>query len=121
MVHHAAMAHAVYCSNIIEQVGALEFATSNICHRVLAGERVIAEDIRVGLDSLQEHLNGLIPDTKEQTIDNVVLSRREILQYARAMCFILNAVVNASSPFHEVQIKRTHATLVKGLDIHTHP
>lgn len=47
-LHHSAMAHAVYCSNFIERVGATESITFKICHQVFAGEDVVAEDIKVG-------------------------------------------------------------------------
>ena len=117
-VHHAAMAHAVYCSNFIEQVGATELITLKICHRIFAGEDVVAEDITGGVKNLQEHLTCLIPATKEQTIENVVLSRKEIIQHAKALPYILDKMVNEHAPLTEELILGTHRILVTGLDIH---
>lgn len=102
----------------MEQAGASESITSKICHRVLTGEDVVAEDITVAVDSSQEHLKGLVPATKKQTVENLVLSRRGISQHIRAMAHILNAMVNEDTPLTEAIIPETHRILVTERYIH---
>lgn len=104
------MIRLIFGSNAIEAAGAGYDITLRLCRKVLNGEPV-KEDVDErdpDYKKLQEHLmmQNLPADTTA-----IIRSRREIIQHARALHYIVTQMMLLSHPLSEELILTTHRIL----------
>ena len=111
------MAMVVFGSNAQELAGLGRGQTYKLCMRIFNGEEVDpahieerSEDYAASALFLRSQRGLEKPD-----IDDVVRSRREVIQHAQALKFITDTALNRDRPLTETLIKETHRTLCGGL------
>lgn len=104
----------VYGSNNIETAGSDFRITACLCQDVFHGRPVNIE-IEEGDPAYQQHLQALAKTGRKGTRENVVQSRREVVQHARALSFMIDRIVLNSEPWSEHLILQTHQILYDGL------
>ncbi|KAI0002766.1 fic/DOC family protein [Xylariaceae sp. FL0662B] len=113
-----AMKRAVYSSNQIEQAGLNLNSTMKLLDMVMRGELVEEIDERTPdylaklaqLPSAQESI-------KQKGVSGFIRGRREVVQHAQAMQYMIHEIVVERKPFTEALIKKTHYMLCKGVSI----
>lgn len=113
----SAMIDAIFGSNMIEDAGLDHEETKRLCMKIFDGEDVDPMTIEDRSPEYQASLEAL---RKERGIeaasdDFVIRSRREIIQHAQALKYIVNAALRRDQPLTEDLIKETHAILCKDL------
>jgi hypothetical protein len=110
------MVNAIHSSNHIERAGLDLNITTRICMRMFAGEDVDANDIEERGDEYQAALEQLVKRGDPPTMMMVVRSRREIIQHAKALDLMVEAVVVNGDSFSEELILEAHRVLTLGID-----
>jgi Fic family protein len=110
--------NVVYGSNLIETAGSSIRITLKLCQAVFRGEPV-SPDINELDPTYKEHLENLSENDRKASKENVVQSRREVIQHARALVFMIDSIVLYSKPWSESLILKTHAILHDGLSVDT--
>jgi Fic family protein len=108
------MIEAVFGSNQIEEAGLNERLTVKICRAIFRGIHVDAESYDARDPDYQESLKTQNPSHQE-----IVRSRAEVIQHAKALELITNAVVYNNELLSEELIKTTHRILCLGQDLDT--
>jgi Fic family protein len=112
-----ALARLVYGSNMIESAGSTLVITTQLCRAVFRDQvSEINIDIEETDPTYQEHLAHLHATNRPADHQNVVASRREIVQHAQALAHMINHIVLAKKPWSEQLILDTHRILHAGLD-----
>ena len=111
------MAMVVFGSNAQELAGLGRGQTYKLCMRIFNGEEVDpahieerSEDYAASALFLRSQRGLEKPD-----MEDVVHSRREVIQHAQALKFITDAALNRDRPLSETLIKETHRILCGGL------
>jgi Fic family protein len=104
-----AMIEAVFGSNAIESAGLDERLTAKICRDIFRGIDVKAEDIDERDPDYAELLQK-----GHQGVHEIIRSRAEVIQHAKALKYIVKAIVDNSEPLTEIIIKETHKILCHG-------
>ncbi|KAI9734984.1 MAG: hypothetical protein M1834_002066 [Cirrosporium novae-zelandiae] len=114
---------AIFGSNQIERVGLGLDETIKICEQIFEGESVDAE-VSEGSEEYEKALVYLIAKLKKgkgeenhkPSKELIIQSRREVIQHARVLQYITNALVIKDQLMTEDLIKETHRILTKGID-----
>ena len=113
------MARAIFGSNMQEEAGLSHEQTYRLCMRIFNGEDIDpaaveerSEEYAASIRFLQQQ-RGLMKPSQE----DVVRSRREVIQHAQAMSYLANAALNCDQPLSGELIKETHRILCQGLPI----
>ncbi|KAK4035350.1 Filamentation induced by cAMP/death on curing-related protein [Parachaetomium inaequale] len=113
----AALASVVYGSNMIESAGSTLAITTQLCRAVFRGR---TSDISIAIDetdpAYEEDLAHLRATNRPANHQHVVASRREIVQHAQALAYMVNHIVIATKPWSEQLILDIHRILHDGLD-----
>jgi Fic family protein len=111
-----ALSAMIFASNYIEKVGATHDITLKICRDIFAGIQVPLE--------IPEHdkeyakiREFLITQNKKSDHEAIVRTRREIVQHAYALKFIIRHVVVYNESLSEDLILKTHKILCNGIDL----
>lgn len=110
------MAHVVYGSNHIERAGMGLDETLSICRDIFDGLDVDAANV----DERTPTYEALLAELRSRNIRNpgktdIIRSRREVIQHAQAMKYILDAALNRDEPLSEELILETHRRLCDGI------
>ncbi|KAL2016758.1 hypothetical protein VTK56DRAFT_3106 [Thermocarpiscus australiensis] len=105
----------VYGSNMIELAGSSYNITVRLCMAVFRGMPVNA-DIEERDDDYREHLEHLLRSNGQASHDNVLRSRREIIQHAQALNYVIGHIVLNDKHWTEEVILEAHRILHSGLD-----
>lgn len=114
------MADAIYGSNAIERAGSGYETTLDICQRVFRGQAV-PDTIDERTPEYQRCLlelkqNQLIREGQQHEQEIVARARREVIQHAKAMEFLVTAIVHRDQLLTEDLLRQTHAILCDGID-----
>ena len=111
------MAQMIFGSNMIEKAGLDHEVTLRLCMQVFRGEDVNpaalpprGDEYAANLKFLRKQLG--IKDVDE---DQQIRSRREIVQHAQALKYIVDASLNGDKPLTEEIILETHRILTNGI------
>ncbi|KAG7415105.1 Adenosine monophosphate-protein transferase FICD [Fusarium oxysporum f. sp. rapae] len=107
----------VYGSNMIEAVGSSVDITSELCRDIFAGG-IDADDTEISdRDPTYEAIQtDLIVNNKPNAHEDVLQTRREILQHAKAAYYIMNEVAIKGRDLSEEIILETHRLLTYKID-----
>jgi Fic family protein len=107
----------VYGSNMIESVGSTWNITSRLCRGIFRGNEVSANTNKYDAPlDYQDHINHLLWTNRKADKRNVILSRKEVIQHATALNFLIGCVVLDNQPCSEELILETHRIIYEGLD-----
>jgi hypothetical protein len=107
------MAKSIYCSNAIENLGSAWKITEQLCRIVFAGDWPSIDHVD-GHDKHYASEIGMLAATSRGTDKLLIIrSRREIVQHAVAMKFLVELLVVANYPLDEAVIKYTHRILME--------
>ncbi|KAE8155288.1 fido domain-containing protein [Aspergillus avenaceus] len=104
----------IFGSNYIERVGLNLEETVKICERIFRGEYVDPEHIPESEADYEKKLIGAI-HSKTKT-SHIIRSRREVVQHALALDFLITEMVVKDKLLSEDLILRTHHILTKSID-----
>ncbi|KAK3364297.1 fido domain-containing protein [Lasiosphaeria hispida] len=100
----------VYGSNLIETAGSNLRITVKLCRAIFRGEQV--EDIIDEHDpEYKEHIEVLMSTYRKGDHAGVAQSRKEVIQHAKALSFIIDHVILNNEPISEALILETHRIL----------
>lgn len=105
----------VYGSNSIESAGSSLAITAKLCEAVFRGLPVLIE-IPERDESYKQHLEHLLSAGRPAHHGEVIRSRKEILQHAQALSYVIDRVVLNDEPWTEELILEAHRILHDGLD-----
>lgn len=105
----------VYDSNLIESAGTNFRITIKICEDIFRGRKV-SDTIDERDPEYQEHLEALVQTHRNGDFQNVVRSRREVINHAKALNFMIDMVVLENQPLSEELILTTHRILYENMD-----
>ena len=106
----------IFGSNFIEKAGSEHNVTLKICEKIFAGLPVPSEIP----DRDPEYLatrNHLVQQGLDASYSAVIRSRREIIQHAKALKYIVIHMVGFNEPLTENIILSTHGILCDGVDL----
>ncbi|KFY01985.1 hypothetical protein O988_02409 [Pseudogymnoascus sp. VKM F-3808] len=106
----------IFGSNFIEKAGSEHNITLKICEKIFAGVSVPSEIP----DRDPEYLatrNHLIQQGLEASYSAVIRSRKEIIQHAKALKYIIMHMVGFNESLTEDIILHTHGILCDGVDL----
>jgi len=106
----------IFGSNHIEKVGATHDITLKICQDIFAGVQVPSE-IPERDKEYAKTREFLITQNKKSDHEAIVRTRREIVQHAHALKFIVMHVVIFNESLSEELILKTHKILCDGIDL----
>lgn len=104
----------VYGSNMIESAGSNLRITVKLCRAIFRGQP-LPEDISERDAEYQEHLEVLRSTCREASHAGVIRSRREIIQHAQALNYIIDRVILDNEPISEALILETHRIMYIGV------
>ncbi|KFY19112.1 hypothetical protein V493_08136 [Pseudogymnoascus sp. VKM F-4281 (FW-2241)] len=110
------MISMIFGSNFIEKAGSEHNVTSKICEKIFAGIPVPSEIPERDLEYLATR-NHLIQQGLDASYSAVIRSRREIIQHAKALKYIVIHMVGFNEPLSEDIILTTHGILCNGVDL----
>jgi len=111
------MMKSIYCSNAIENLGGAWKITERLCRIVFAGDLPSIDHVDEH-DEHYAHEIGMLAGTSRRTDKlSIIRSRREIVQHAIAMKFLIKLMVVANYPLDEAVIKYIHRLLIE-LSVH---
>ena len=102
----------IYGSNAIENAGLGLDETTKICEAIFRGEMI---DIEPRGRAYEEKTNAVI-QTAQDADQHIIRTRNEVIQHAKALQYITNAVMTEQKEITEKLIQATHAILIKGVD-----
>ncbi|CAH0046183.1 unnamed protein product [Clonostachys solani] len=112
------MIRAIYGSNQIERAGLNLDNTIHLCRQILNGEDVRPIDERDSkCQSALLELYRRDPTLRNLPSQDVLRSRNEVVQHAKAFHFLIHAFVVEKQDLTESLIKETHRILAKGVPI----
>lgn len=100
----------VYGSNFIESAGTNLRLTLEICQDIFRGKEV-DPNIDERNPNYQQHIDNLINTQRKGDTPNAIRSRREVINHAKALNFLIERVVLNDLPLSEDLILRTHRML----------
>lgn len=100
----------VYGSNLIERAGTNFRLTFSICRDIFRGKEV-DPNIEERSPEYQEHLDYLVKTQRKGVMSNVVRSRREVINHAKALNFLIDRVVLDNMALSEELILEAHRIL----------
>ena len=117
----ASLARLVFGSNFIESAGSDLETTQTGCASVFRGgssaEFITCE---VTEDAYAAQLDQLARTHRPTTAEEVVKSRREVVQHAEALLYMIGEVIHHVKPWTEQQILETHRILCDGIESEDH-
>ena len=116
------MADLIFGSNYIERAGLGHDETRRICLAVFNGETIDAGNVSQQTDEYEGYLRYIRKHQQKANpkLDDVIQSRREIIQHAHALNYITDMALNRDLPLTEELIKETHRILCNGIPIEVH-
>lgn len=113
------MATFIFSSNANERAGLDHEETRRICRRVFAGENIVAADVDTRSPTYEGNLKYLkkTNEIRNPGLEHVIRARREIIQHAQALQYIIDAALNRDQPLTEEVIKETHRILCEGISL----
>ncbi|KAK6353578.1 hypothetical protein TWF696_005540 [Orbilia brochopaga] len=114
------MTRVVFGSNLVERAGLPLAETTKLCRIVFAGNWSTSDDPATILRPADYHerLEKLVQETGQQSDlqHTTVRDRREVINHAGALMYMISRVIDANEPFSEALIRNTHRILVRGVD-----
>jgi Fic family protein len=107
------MIESIFGSNAIENVGGTLRITKRICEIVFASKFLEIEHIDEGSPEYKEELIALSASGRGTDIRSVIRSRREIVQHALAMKYLIEKMVVQNEDLTEEILKETHRILMR--------
>ncbi|KNG85975.1 hypothetical protein ANOM_006099 [Aspergillus nomiae NRRL 13137] len=104
----------IFGSNYIERAGLNLEETINICERIFRGEYVDPEHIPEREVDYEKKLIGAIHSKTRAS--HIIRSRREVVQHALALNFLITEMVVKDKPLSEDLILRTHHILTESIN-----
>ncbi|THX50697.1 Fic-domain-containing protein [Aureobasidium pullulans] len=105
----------VFGSNLIENAGASLEITLQICTKIFQGQH-INEEISERDQEYQDLRAEMLSQSLGGIENAVIRSRREIVQHARALTYLVNEMVIMDNPLSENMILETHKILTYKVD-----
>ena len=106
------MAHAIFGSNMQERAGLQLDATYKMCMNIFDSGEIDPNDMEERSAEYNDHVRHLIEKGfKDPCMEDVIRSRREVIQHAQAMKHIFDAALNRDDPLSEEVILETHRIL----------
>jgi fido (protein-threonine AMPylation protein) len=105
----------VYGSNMIESAGTSFRLTIKLCQDIFRGKDV-NPDIEENDPEYQEYLENLAKTQREGDMANIIRSRREVINHAKALYFLIDRVVLEDMALSEALILQTHRILYENID-----
>ncbi|KAF5691457.1 adenosine monophosphate transferase FICD like [Fusarium circinatum] len=111
------LSEMVYGSNMIEAVGSSLDITSELCRDIFAGG-IDAGDVEISdQDPIYKAIQmELIEKCKPRAHEDVLRTRREVVQHAKAAYYIMNEVAIKGKDLSEEVISETHRLLTHKID-----
>ncbi|KAF5255195.1 hypothetical protein FANTH_121 [Fusarium anthophilum] len=111
------LSEMVYGSNMIEAVGSSLDITSELCRDIFAGV-IDADDVEISdQDPIYKAIQmELIEKCKPSAHEDVLRTRREVVQHAKAAHYIMNEVAIKGKDLSEEIILETHRLLTHKID-----
>ncbi|KAF5629898.1 adenosine monophosphate transferase FICD like [Fusarium tjaetaba] len=111
------LSEMVYGSNMIEAVGSSLDITSELCRDIFAG-RIGADDVEISdNDPTYKAIQvELIEKCKPSAHEDVLRTRREVVQHAKAAYYMMNEVAIKGKDLSEEIILETHRLLTYKID-----
>lgn len=113
-------ADSVWASNANDGCGLDRESSLNLCLRVFHGEHVEAEDLnKCSAETFDRQCAYLQKRDGPEfaSREHVVHARREVIQHAHALSYLLEAVALHDSPLGASMLQHTHGILMKGIDL----
>ncbi|KAB8265813.1 fido domain-containing protein [Aspergillus pseudonomiae] len=104
----------IFGSNYIERAGLNLEETIKICERIFRGEHVDPEHIPEREVDYEKKLIGTIHSKTRAS--HIIRSRREVVQHALALNFLITEMVVKDKPLSEDLILRTHHILTESIN-----
>jgi Fic family protein len=108
-----AMITLVYGSNLIESAGTSLNITIKLCQAVFRGQN-IDPSIEERDPEYQEHLDTLAKTHRIANKLGIIRSRKEVINHAKALNFLVDRIVLDGMPWSEELILQTHKVLYEG-------
>ncbi|KAJ9156224.1 Filamentation induced by cAMP/death on curing-related protein [Pleurostoma richardsiae] len=105
----------VYGSNMIELAGTNLRITIKLCQDIFRGKDV-SPDLEDRDPEYQECLENLVKTHRKENRPNVIQSRREVINHAKALNFLIDRVVLDNMVLSEELILETHHILYENVD-----
>lgn len=105
----------VYGSNLIESAGTNFRLTLKICQDIFRGKEV-DPNIDARDPEYQQYIESLVNTHRKGNTPNVIRSRREVINHAKALNFLVDRVVLDDLPLSEDLILRAHRILQDNID-----
>ncbi|KAF5561891.1 adenosine monophosphate transferase FICD like [Fusarium napiforme] len=111
------LSEMVYGSNMIEVVGSSLDITSELCRDIFAGG-VDADDVEISDNdpTYKAIETELIEKCKPSAHEDVLRTRREVIQHAKAAYYMMNEVAIKGKDLSEERILETHRLLTYNID-----
>ncbi|KAH7483934.1 hypothetical protein FOMA001_g6050 [Fusarium oxysporum f. sp. matthiolae] len=110
------LSQMVYGSNMIEMVGSGLDITVKLCQRIFEGQDVDDAEINDRDPIYQALRMDLVSKNKSSGHEDVLRSRREIIQHAKAAYYMMNEVAIKGKDLSEEIILETHRLLTYKID-----
>ncbi|KAL5596202.1 hypothetical protein FOVSG1_009891 [Fusarium oxysporum f. sp. vasinfectum] len=110
------LSQMVYGSNMIEMVGSGLDITVKLCQRIFEGQDVDDAEISDRDPIYQALRKDLVSKNKPSGHEDVLRSRREIIQHAKAAYYMMNQVAIKGKDLSEEIILETHRLLTYKID-----
>lgn len=100
----------VFGSNLIDSAGCGQYATAEICRQVWKGETVTTT-INQNAFLYKEHILHLEATNRAPTKENTTIARKEVIQHAKALQYMIDHIVINGKALTEEVICTTHRIL----------
>lgn len=113
------MIDLIFSSNENEEAGLSHDETRKFCLRIFDGEVIDPKDITPRSKEYEQQLRFLVEQRKVGHPDeeDVIRSRREVIQHAMALKYIMDATLLRQEPLTENLLKETHKILTEGIPL----
>ncbi|EQK98089.1 hypothetical protein G6O67_001398 [Ophiocordyceps sinensis] len=105
----------VYDSNLIESAGSSLRVTIKLCQDIFRG-RQVSEVIDERDPEYGEHLRALIATHRKGDLPNVLRSRKEVINHAKALNYMIDKVILEHQPLSEELILEAHRILCENMN-----
>ena len=111
------MVRVIYGSNMQENAGLDYPETKRLCMQVFAGEHVDSAAIEPRSPEYKQSREHLHRHNRESEEKHVVRARREVIQHAQALKYLVDAALCRDQLITQDLIKKTHHILCQGIGL----
>jgi fido (protein-threonine AMPylation protein) len=109
------LAMVVYGSNFIESAGTSYPITIYLCREVFRGKQVRVE-IDENYENFKAHVEALVQTGRRSDLADVIQSRKDVIQHAKALNYMIDRIILENSPWSEAHILEAHRILCEEMD-----